>query len=80
MGFFAFDGFVNIEEAKRAGLNLREISSPYDLWNSSLPQSAYGIFGLPEDPRGVEEVRELPSYRGFDSDKRFVKIKLSCGN
>ena len=77
---FAFDGFVNREEAGRAGLEGDNIFNPYELWNSRMPRSGYAIFYLPEDLKRIEEIRDLPRYRELESDPRFVKKPLSCGN
>jgi len=41
---FAFDGFVNVEEARKFGLDLNSVFSPYELWNSRMPRNAYAIF------------------------------------
>ena len=49
-------GFINTAKAKALVIDLDRITSPYHLWNSDLPNDAYYVFGLPEDPRERKKV------------------------
>ncbi len=72
-------GLVEKQAAQRAGLTLDDITSPYDLWNSAMPQDTYFVFGADSD----RELRELESSRRFKQlsrDSKYEKLFLFYNN
>jgi len=68
----SFYTFVDKSEAEKRGIDIRNITSPYHLWNGVLDKEYYNVF--PPNEQDSED------FKRYESDPRFVKIIVSCGN
>ena len=75
MAHYLCDVFVDVAEAKRLGVSLDEITSPYDAWNK-LPNASF-VFKLSTDPKELAKTRDSPLYKRLSSyPKKYVQLHL----
>lgn len=68
---YCFRAFVDAEKARALGMKLNDIRSPYTLWNSGLPDSAYFVLARDADRKLVTQLRNNP---------RLSELELFCNN
>ena len=72
-------GLVNKKAAERAGLTLDDIISPYTLWNSTIPNNSYVVFGADSD-RELRELEKNQKFKNLTSNPRYEKLFLYYNN
>lgn len=77
---FRAHAFVDSKRAEVAGLDLDKIESPYDLWNSKLPQDSYFVFYADTDRQVKELVAGNELYKRLQKNPKYAVLEVFFGN